>query len=180
MGQDWAPGATVARLHGMQEVAGSNPAESTSYCVFGWFWMKKEINYKALVNSAIKALGDAYGVEKGGRIYASAVLSTTGKIYTAGAYWSYTASLTLHGEQAALAHAAAHGDGDILAIVSVCDDKPRDGVFAHPCGICKQLIWENSLRSGISVKVVMANSSGKYIVKEIKDLVPYPWPTSKK
>ncbi len=33
----WAPGATVARLHGMQEVAGSNktyvfgnPAESTS------------------------------------------------------------------------------------------------------------------------------------------------------
>ncbi len=138
------------------------------------------IDYKKLVNAAIKELDYAYGVPEGMTIYSAAVLSSAGKIYAASAYSSFTASLTLHGEQMALAHAAAHRDGEIVAMATVSGDKPKKGIFCTPCGMCKQLVWENSLRSGKPIKFIMANSSGEYIVKEISELVPYPWPASKK
>ncbi len=138
-----------------------------------------DTKYSELVGSAIEALKYAYGIPEGRTVYSSAVLSRTGKVYSASAYGSDTASLTLHGEQAALAHAAAHMDGDIVAIATVSDAEPEDGVFCTPCGMCKQLIWENSLRSGIHIDVIMANKSGKYAVRKIDDLVPFPWPPRK-
>ena len=55
-------------------------------------------------------------------------------------------------------------------------EDPEMEKLCHPCGMCKQLIWENSLKSGIPIKVVMANLKGKYIVKDIKEIVQYPWP----
>lgn len=94
--------------------------------------------------------------------------------------------MLLHAEQTALAHAAVHGEPNIVAIavvgrgeavlpVSTIEVKEGKG-FAYPCGICRQLIWENALRSGHKVEVIMANLDGKYIVKGIESLVPNPWP----
>ena len=99
--------------------------------------------------------------KKGG--YAAAVLTTKGNIYEGAAYCSDTYTLTMHGEAVALAHANLHGDRDIVAITG-----PN-------CHICKQLIWENSLRSGIDIVVVM-EEEGKIVQVPISKLMPYPWP----
>ena len=137
-----------------------------------------KIDYEKLVKEAISSLDTFFGPDKTTPyIYGSAVLTDKGNIYTASNYTSDTATLTLHAEQAALAHAAAHNETRIIAVVSVGKEDPKGEAFCHPCGICKQLIWESSKRSGIPIKVVMANLKGKYIVKDIKELVPYPWPT---
>lgn len=135
-----------------------------------------EIDYERLVKEAIKSLDSYYGDPNTKYIYGSAVLTDKGNIYTASNYSSDTASLTLHAEQATLSHAAAHQDTRIVAIACVGKEDPKGEQFCHPCGICKQLIWENSNKSGISIKVIMANLKGEYIVKDIKELVPYPWP----
>lgn len=139
--------------------------------------MEQEINYEKLVKEAINALDNFYGGYPTSKyIYASAVLTDKGNIYAASNYISDTTSLTLHAEQAALAHAAAHKDTRVVAIAMVGKEDPKGEEFCHPCGICKQLIWENSIKSGIPIKVVMANLKGKFVTKDIKELVPYPWP----
>ncbi len=131
-------------------------------------------NYQKLVAEAIEALERAYIPDPKGWRFGSAVLTAKGNIYSSGQYYSDTYSLTLHAEQAAIAHASAHGEHDIIAIASVGTDKPNE--FCHPCGICKQLIWEKSLRFKRDIDVVMANTKGNYIVKKTSKLVPYPWP----
>jgi len=43
------------------------------------------------------------------------------------------------------------------------------------CHICKQLIYENSLRSGIDVVIIM-EEEGKIKQIPISTMMPYPWP----
>ncbi len=136
----------------------------------------ERIDYKKLIDAAINSLGTYYGPNPG-HAYGSSVLTEHGKIYAASNYSSATASLTLHAEQAALAHAAMHGDPNVIAIVTVSKRGADKKTVSHPCGMCKQLIWENSVNSGKKIAVVMANLKGGYVVKEISRLVPYPWPT---
>src|SRR3990167_9612201 len=83
-----------------------------------------------------------------GKGYSVAVLTQKGNIYPGASYCSDTYTLTMHSEAVALAHAATHGETAIVAITG-----PN-------CHICKQLIYESSLRSGI----------------DISKLMPYPWP----
>jgi cytidine deaminase len=99
--------------------------------------------------------------EPGG--YAAAVLTDTGEIITGGAYISDTFTLTMHGEAAALSHAAAHGHKNIVAITG-----PN-------CHICKQLIWESSLKSGIEIQVITKDDD-QIILTPISKLMPQPWP----
>lgn len=139
--------------------------------------VKQKPEYAKLVQEAIRALDSFYGGDPSSPyIFAAAVLTDKGNIYTASNYVSDTASLTLHAEQAALAHAAAHRDTRITAIAMVGKEDPEGKRYCHPCGMCKQLIWESSLKSGIPVQVVMASLKGRYVVKDIKELVPHPWP----
>lgn len=98
-----------------------------------------------------------------GKGYAVVVLTNKGNIYEGVSYNSDTYTLTMHSEATALAHAAIHGEKEIVAITG-----PN-------CHICKQLIWESSLNSGIDVLVII--SEGKKIKKiPISQLMPYPWP----
>jgi len=100
---------------------------------------------------------------KKGEGYAAAVLTKKGHIYGGASYCSDTYTLTMHGEAVALAHANLHGEREIVAITG-----PN-------CHICKQLIYENSLRSGIDILVIIKE---KDKVKQIpiSQLMPYPWP----
>jgi len=84
-------------------------------------------------------------------------------IYTGVSYLSDTETLTMHSEATALAHAAIHGEKDIVAITG-----PN-------CHICKQLIYESGLRSGIDVVVVIGEDNQ---IKQIpiSKMMPYPWP----
>lgn len=147
------------------------------------------IDYNRLVKEAIKALDTCYPPDAKLK-YAAAVLTDKGNVYSGSNYGSDTASLLLHGEQTALAHAANHKDPNIVAIaivgkgdavLPVSNIKVNEGKsFAHPCGLCKQLIWENSLRSGHKVEVIMARLDGKYVVKDIEDLFIHPWPEKRR
>ena len=98
--------------------------------------------------------------EKG---YSVAVLTKKGNIYPGASYSSDTYTLTMHSEAVALAHAVQHGERDIVAITG-----PN-------CHICKQLIYENALRTGNDILIIIEeNKKIKQI--PISELMPYPWP----
>jgi len=112
------------------------------------------------------ALAECYPKAGGENGFAVAVLTSQGNIYTGASYRSDTATLTMHSEAVALAHAAQHGEKEIIAITG-----PN-------CHICKQLIWESSLNSGIEVQVIM-KEEGQLKKVPISQMMPYPWPAKK-
>lgn len=95
--------------------------------------------------------------------YAAAVSTEKGNVYPGVSYCSDTFTLTMHGEAVALAHANLHGENKIIAITG-----PN-------CHICKQLIYESSLRSGID-SLVIIKEKNDYKQIPISELMPYPWP----
>jgi cytidine deaminase len=99
--------------------------------------------------------------------YAVALLTATGSIYEGVSYKSDTYTLTMHSEVTALANAAIHGEKEIVAITG-----PN-------CHICKQLIYESSLNSGIDI-VVIIEEAGEIKQIPISELMPYPWPEKEK
>ena len=90
-------------------------------------------------------------------------MTKAGNIYTGVFYLSDTETLPMHSEVTALAHAAIHGEKDIVAITG-----PN-------CHICKQLIYESGLHSGIDIVVVIEEDNQ---IKQIpiSKMMPYPWP----
>jgi cytidine deaminase len=134
------------------------------------------MNYNKLIFEAISSLDYSHKLIPSNLRFGAAVLTDTGNIYKACAFWSYTSTLTLHAEQAAIAHAAAHGEKNIVAVACVSTEDEKGEKYCHPCGICKQLIYESSMDSGIDIDVVMASLKGEYVVKKISELVPHPWP----
>ena len=117
-----------------------------------------------LIDVSSKALKNTYPEPNNG--YAVALLTKIGNIYEGVSYKSDTYTLTMHSEATALANAAIHGEKDIVAITG-----PN-------CHICKQLIYESALNSGIDVTVVIDEDG---VIKQIpiSELMPYPWPEKK-
>ena len=114
-----------------------------------------------LIQAAKEVLQNTYPKPKEG--YAVALLTDKGNIYVGVSYGSNTETLTMHSEATALAHAAIHGETKIVAITG-----PN-------CHICKQLIWESSLRSGIDT-VIVHQENGEIKQTPISKLMSYPWP----
>lgn len=110
----------------------------------------------------------------------AAVLTEKGTIFSSGQYRSDSASLTLHAEQCALAHAAAHGEYGIVALAVTWNEKAAsksEGESIYPCHMCKQLLWESHLRSGLDTEVLIVEAG--VIIERIylRDLVgKYTWP----
>lgn len=129
----------------------------------------------ALVMSAKDALKSEYAV-KNKENYSAAVLTKKGNIYSSTSYFSDTYSLTLHGEQAALSHAASHGEGEIVAIAVASNEDKTEEEFTNPCHMCKQLLYESSRRSKIPMLILLSNNHNRVKEIQLNDLVPYPWP----
>src|SRR3989338_5608401 len=107
----------------------------------------------------------------------AAVLTSNGNIYSSGQYFSDTHSLTLRAEQAALVHAAAHGEYGILAITVTGNDNTGNGKNIYPCHMCKQLLWETHLRSKHEMEIILCDFSGKAIEKlKISKIMSHAWP----
>lgn len=119
---------------------------------------------RELLNRAEKALENTYP-ESGG--YAVCVLTDKGNMYEGVSYKSDTLTLTMHSEMTALAHAAIHGEKNIVAITG-----PN-------CHICKQIIYESSLRSGIDTLIVVEEND-RIVQIPISKLMPYAWPSEPK
>ena len=129
-----------------------------------------------LISAAIKALDGSHPQNPANLKFGAALRTESGMIYSSSAFWSVTLALALHGEQAALAHAAAHSERRIVAIACVSTEDSEGRRYCHPCGICKQLMYESALDSGIDMEVLMANLKGDAIIERISTIVPYPWP----
>lgn len=126
-----------------------------------------------LMQAATAALKNPYPKDSK-LVFASAVLTTQGNMYSSAQYFSDTYSLTLHAEQAALAHTAAHGEGEIVAIATTSNETTN--TLAYPCHMCKQLLYESSKRSGVSMLVIVFNQLGKVEEIELQKMMAYPWP----
>lgn len=109
-----------------------------------------------LIKEAMLALKNCYPKDSKSS-YSAAVLTASKEIYSAASYDSDTGSLTLHGEQSTLAHAAAHGEGTIHAMAVTSTEQLEKGKFTAPCHMCKQLLWESRLRSGVPLLIILAN-----------------------
>jgi cytidine deaminase len=134
-----------------------------------------ETHKQQLVTEVMAALRNCY--PKNCRIaYAAAVLVDAGEIYAAANYSSDTGSLTLHGEQAALSHAAAHGKETVHAIAITSTEQVGPGEFVAPCHMCKQLLWESRRRSGVPLLIILANQHGETKEAYVDDLMVWPWP----
>src|SRR5687767_8014000 len=96
---------------------------------------------REMFSRAQAAKGNTY--PEPGKGYAVSVLTDKGNIYEGVSYISDTMTLTMHCEMTALSNAAIHGEKNIIAITG-----PN-------CHMCKQLIWENALHSGIDVQIIM-------------------------
>lgn len=114
-----------------------------------------------LLKVAEKAMANTFPKSNDG--FAVALMTKAGNIYTDVSYGSDTETLTMHSEATALAHAAIHSETEIVAITG------------PSCHICKQLIYESSLRSGIDT-VEIIEEGGKIKQVPISEMMPYPWP----
>ncbi len=140
--------------------------------------MNKKVE-KELRKAAIEGMENAFTEtnKPEDRRFGASVLTKKGNIYSSGAYFSDTYSLTLHAEQAVLAHAAAHGEYDIVAIAITGNEPVKPGDSIYPCHMCKQLLWESSLRSKQNTEILLLDEKGT-IVERLKlfDIINYPWP----
>ncbi len=111
--------------------------------------------------------------------FGAALMTKKGNIYSAGQYFSDTLSLTLHAEQAAVAHAAAHGEYDIAVITCVGNEAAYrlSGGKIYPCHLCKQLLWESYVRSGLNTEILIVDAMDEIVEKlQINEIMNYPWP----
>lgn len=134
---------------------------------------------KDLITAALEGMRNAFtGTNKPEDMrFGAAVLTKKGNIYSSGQYYSDTYSLTLHAEQAALAHAAAHGEYEIVAIAITGNEPsgPNDSIY--PCHMCKQLLWESHLRSKQNTELLLLDEKGKVLERlKLLDVINYPWP----
>lgn len=138
----------------------------------------KKIEEK-LINAASEGMKNAFtGTNKSNDMrFGAAVLTKKGNIYCSGQYFSDTYSLTLHAEQAALAHAASHGEYAISAIAITGNKPVKPGDSIYPCHMCKQLLWETYLYSNEDMEIILLNEKGKVLEKlNLVDIINYPWP----
>lgn len=137
--------------------------------------MISESQKSKLIKAAKNALNNKYAIENKGN-YTAAVLTSSGNIYEGVSYFSDTYSLTLHGEQAALVHAAAHGESAILAIAIASNEVKSKGEFTNPCHMCKQLLYETSKRNKLPILVFLTNNLDELKEVQLADMISYPWP----
>ena len=139
----------------------------------------EQITEQKLIQAAIEGIRNAFtGTNKPEDMrFGAAVLTQKGNIYSSGQYYSDTYSLTLHAEQAALAHAAAHGEYDIVTIAVTGNEAAGGDDSIYPCHMCKQLLWESYLRSKQNTEIILANEQGNVLERlKLLDIINYPWP----
>jgi cytidine deaminase len=134
---------------------------------------------RVLVGAAVNAIDIAFVYPPGRTRCGASVLTNQGSVFAAANYFSASQTLTVHAEQAALVHAAAHGEPLIKAIAVVCStgSAPVHGL-SRPCGLCLQVLRENGLlNEGCDIQVVMCNLEGNYEIHRMSELLPFGWPS---
>jgi cytidine deaminase len=127
-----------------------------------------------LVDAARDGMRCAYGIDGPSPLYGAAVLTDDGNIYSGGQYKAGTRQISLHAEQVAFVHAAAHGENKYQAIAIVSDED--ENKITNPCGVCKQAIYEAALFADQEIWIILASMSGTIAMHRMWELITFPWP----
>ncbi len=119
--------------------------------------------YDCLIEMARQARENAYAPYSEFRVGA-ALLSKSGKIYSAGNVENASTGAGICAERITVAMAVAAGEHDFEAI-AVVGDTPEP---IAPCGICRQSLIE----FGKDIIVIMANLKGNAVVATASELLP--------
>jgi cytidine deaminase len=107
-----------------------------------------------------------------GERYAACVFTDKNCFYEGKNIFSPTLNLSLHAEQTAIMHAELHNDSRIIGLALVSSDERHSPI---PCGICRQLLFENARFSKYDIQIVTEFSERRHFHK-ISELYPNPWP----
>lgn len=94
----------------------------------------------------------------------AAVRTESGRVYTGVNVESASYPLTCCAERVAIYKAVSEGDARITAVAVVTDTSPP----AHPCGGCRQVIFE----FGPDALVTSASVDGEAVTQSIRELLP--------
>lgn len=107
--------------------------------------------YLFLIAEARKAINKGFYAEKTPkRRYGAAVLTISGKVYSAGQYSSCNHITSIHAEMSAILLATMNGEPDIEAIALSCSKKEE----TFCCGICLQFIKEHAMRTQRDITLI--------------------------
>jgi coenzyme F420-0:L-glutamate ligase/homotetrameric cytidine deaminase len=151
----------------IREVSGEIPTIPPAECMYigalGFGPRPYTGGYDDLIEQARGARAMAYAPYSGFKVGA-ALLSRSGRIYSAGNIENVSSGAGICAERAAMANAIASGERDFEAIAIVGETIEP----ITPCGICRQSLIE----CGEDILVIMANVKGEAITASIDDLLP--------
>lgn len=121
------------------------------------------MNYKELIDSAIKAKENAYAPYSDFRVGAS-LLTIDGKIYTGSNIENVSYGLSICAERVAIYKAVSEGEKNFVSLGLSSDRE----MFITPCGACLQVIIEfcNDL------EIILINNEGDYKTRKVEELLP--------
>jgi coenzyme F420-0:L-glutamate ligase/homotetrameric cytidine deaminase len=119
--------------------------------------------YDHLIEQAKEAMKNAYAPYSEFRVGA-ALLTRSGRIYSAGNVENASSGADICAERAAIAKAIASGEREFEAIAVVGNAVEP----ISPCGICRQSLME----FGEDIVVIMANGKGDALTATVADLLP--------
>jgi len=123
-----------------------------------------EYRSKRLLERARDALKFSYAPYSGLRV--GAALLAGDEIFLGANYECASYGLSICAERSAIVNANAAGATDIEGIAVVSDRGP-----ITPCGACRQLIYEASMRCGRDIEVIFEGTEG-IKTKRISELLP--------
>lgn len=124
--------------------------------------LKKEIIHK-LIEAALSSRKKAYAPYSKFKVGA-ALLTSSGQIYIGANVENASYGLSLCAERVAIAKAVSEGEKKFNALALIYEGKD----YPVPCGACRQFIYE----FGDKINIIMAKSKDKYIIKNIRELLP--------
>ncbi len=119
--------------------------------------------YDNLIEQAAQAAKGAYAPYSG-FLVGAALLSQSGRIYSAGNIENAASGASICAERAALARAIASGEREFEAI-AIAGNAVEP---VSPCGICRQSLIE----FGEDIIVIMSNAKGDALTATLADLLP--------
>lgn len=130
--------------------------------------------YKQLIEKAIRARELSYSPYSKFKV-GSALLCSSGKIYTGCNIENVSYTPTICAERTAIFKAISEGEKEfeVVAIVGGFDEKID---FCYPCGVCRQVLKEfvNS-----DFKIIVAKSLDNYKVYTMNELLPFSFTLEK-
>lgn len=132
---------------------------------------------QVLLNSAEKALANAYNPYNSQARVGAAVKMTTGEVVLGSSMANASSTVNLCAERAALSNANTQGLRGVISLAVIGTD--NDGVVENPvmpCGVCRQFMEEYLTKEGNDIEIICSNSAKDKIVKtSLKQLLPLPY-----